>query len=97
MLTHLNGRLLNVTELAHSMELSTTAVGHYLDILEGSLMVLRLQPFFANTGKRLWLSISATTWAWPSPRRGGHRVQGRRGSQNTVGAAFLNPSPWSRS
>ena len=53
MLTHLNGRLLNVTELAHSMEVSTTAVGHYLDILEGSLMVLRLQPHFANTRKRL--------------------------------------------
>ncbi|OHD72264.1 MAG: hypothetical protein A2177_09620 [Spirochaetes bacterium RBG_13_68_11] len=53
MLTHLNGRLLNVTELAHSMELSTTAIGHYLDVLEGSLMVLRLQPFFVNTRKRL--------------------------------------------
>jgi len=53
MVTHLNGRLLNVTELAHSMELSTTAVGHYLDVLEGALMIVRLQPFFANLGKRL--------------------------------------------
>lgn len=53
MVTHLNGRLLNVTELSHSMELSTTAVGHYLDVLEGALMIVRLQPFFADLGKRL--------------------------------------------
>ena len=62
MLTHLNGRPLNVMELAHSMELSTTAVGYYLDILEGSLMVLRLQPFFANTGKRLVKRPKLCVW-----------------------------------
>jgi predicted AAA+ superfamily ATPase len=53
MLTHLQGALLNVTALAGSMEMSTTAVSHYLDILEGSLMIFRLPPFFANVGKRL--------------------------------------------
>jgi uncharacterized protein len=53
MLTHLNGSLLNQSALASSMELSTTAVAHYLDVLEGSLMVLRLPPYFANVGKRL--------------------------------------------
>ncbi len=53
MLTHLNGALMNVSALAESMEISTTAVDHYLDILEGSLMIQRLPPFFANVKKRL--------------------------------------------
>jgi len=53
MLTHLQGQLLNVTALSTSMELSTTAINHYLDILEGALMILRLQPYFANLSKRL--------------------------------------------
>jgi hypothetical protein len=53
MLTHLNGALLNVSALAQSMEISTNTVSHYLDILEGSLMIKRLPPYFANVGKRL--------------------------------------------
>jgi uncharacterized protein len=53
MLTHLQGALLNVSSLAESMEISTTAVNHYLDILEGSLMIQRLPPHFANVRKRL--------------------------------------------
>ena len=53
MLTHLQGGMLNVSSLAESMELSTNAVSHYLDILEGALMIKRLPPFFANLGKRL--------------------------------------------
>jgi predicted AAA+ superfamily ATPase len=53
MLTHLNGQLLNVTELAHSMEVPGPSAIRYLDILEGALMIRRLSPFFANTGKRL--------------------------------------------
>jgi hypothetical protein len=32
--------------------MSTTAAGHYLDVLDSSLMILRLPPFFANIGKR---------------------------------------------
>ena len=53
MLTHLQGALVNVSSLAQSMEMSTTAVTHYLDVLEGSLMIQRLPPHFANIGKRL--------------------------------------------
>jgi predicted AAA+ superfamily ATPase len=53
MLMHLNGRLLNVSDLAHSMEVSIPAAGRYLDILEGAFMIRRLPPFFANIGKRL--------------------------------------------
>jgi len=53
MLTHLQGELLNVSALAQSLELSTTAVYHYLDILEGAFMITRLPPYFANVGKRL--------------------------------------------
>ncbi len=53
MLTHLQGALLNISSLAQSMEMSTTAVSHYLDVLEGSLMIQRLPPHFADIGKRL--------------------------------------------
>jgi len=35
------------------LELSTTAISNYLDILEGVLLIRRLQPFHANIRKRL--------------------------------------------
>ncbi|MBN1835944.1 MAG: ATP-binding protein [Spirochaetales bacterium] len=53
MLSYLQGQLLNVSTLARSLELSTTAITNYLDILEGALLIRRLQPYFANIGKRL--------------------------------------------
>ena len=53
MLTSVHGQLLNVSTLAKSLELSPTAINNYLDILEGALLIRRLQPFFANLRKRL--------------------------------------------
>lgn len=53
MLTHVHGQLLNVSMLAKSLGLSTTTINNYLDILEGAMMITRLQPFFANIRKRL--------------------------------------------
>ncbi|MEW5814850.1 MAG: DUF4143 domain-containing protein, partial [Spirochaetota bacterium] len=46
-------QLLNSSLIARSLELSTTAINHYLDILEGALMIIRLPPFFINIKKRL--------------------------------------------
>lgn len=53
MLAHLHGHLLNVSDVARAMNLSTTAMLHYLDILEGAHMIRRLPPYYANVGKRL--------------------------------------------
>ena len=39
--------------LSRSLEVSTTAAANYLDILEGALLIRRLQPFHANIRKRL--------------------------------------------
>lgn len=53
MLAHLHGQLLNISDLARAMNMSAPAVLHYLDILESAQMIRRLQPYFANVGKRL--------------------------------------------
>ena len=53
MLTHVHGQLLNVSDLARSLSVSSHTVNADLDVLEGSFMVRRLQPYFANVQKRL--------------------------------------------
>jgi predicted AAA+ superfamily ATPase len=53
MLSYVHGQLLNVSTLARSLELSSTAISHYLDILEGVLLIRRLQPYYVNIRKRL--------------------------------------------
>lgn len=53
MLTHVHGQLLNVSDLARSLSVSTHTVNADLDVLEGAFMIRRLQPFFANVQKRL--------------------------------------------
>lgn len=53
MLAHVHGGILNVMDLARSMAVSQHTVEHYLDILEGAFIIRRLQPYFANIGKRL--------------------------------------------
>lgn len=53
MLTHVHGSLLNVSDLARSLAVSSHTVNSYLDVLEGTFMVRRLSPFFANVQKRL--------------------------------------------
>lgn len=53
MLAHLHGGLLNAAELASGLSISAQTVVRYLDVLEGLFIVRRLQPYFANIGKRL--------------------------------------------
>jgi len=53
MLAHLNGKLLNMSDLANSLDTSSTTMSRYLDLLEGGFMTHRLMPWFANAGKRL--------------------------------------------
>lgn len=53
MIAHRQGTLLNASELAKSLEISTQSVTRYIDLLCDLLLVRRLQPYHANIGKRL--------------------------------------------
>ena len=53
MLTHVHGNLLNVSDLARSLAVSSHTIASDLDVLEGAFMIRRLQPYFANVQKRL--------------------------------------------
>ena len=53
MLGHRQGGLLNASELARSLAVSTPAVMRYVDLLADLMLVRRLPPWFTNVGKRL--------------------------------------------
>lgn len=53
MLTHVHGQLLNVSDLARSLSVSSHTVDDHLDVLESAFMIRRLRPFHANVQKRL--------------------------------------------
>jgi hypothetical protein len=53
MLTHVHGNLLNVSDLARSLTVSSHTVAGDLDVLEGAYMIRRLHPYYANVQKRL--------------------------------------------
>lgn len=53
MLTHVHGNLLNISDLARSLTVSSHTIAGDLDVLEGAYMIRRLQPYHANVQKRL--------------------------------------------
>lgn len=53
MLTHVHGNLLNVSDLARSLSVSSHTIDANLDVLAQTFMVRRLPPYFANVQKRL--------------------------------------------
>lgn len=53
MMAHLNGSVLNASNIAQSLDVSQPTVTRYLELLEGSFMIRRLSPYFINVGKRL--------------------------------------------
>lgn len=53
MLAHNQGSLLNASKLAAALSVSAPTVTGYIDLLVDLLLVRRLRPFHANTGKRL--------------------------------------------
>ena len=53
MLAHNQGQLLNTSRLASSLEVSSPTINRYIDLLADLLLVRRLEPLHANTGKRL--------------------------------------------
>jgi len=53
MLAHVNGGLWNASQLAASLGVSYHTVDRYVDILEQAFLIRKIQPYFANLGKRL--------------------------------------------
>lgn len=53
MIAHLNGQLLNLSALGNSLDISAPTVRRYIDFLESAFLIRRLQPWHANTSKRL--------------------------------------------
>lgn len=53
MLAHYHGQVLNYSKLASVFGVSDNTVRRYIDILNGTFMTRSLQPWFANTKKRL--------------------------------------------
>jgi uncharacterized protein len=53
MLAHVHGQVWNAAQMANSMGISASSVRNYLDALEQTFMVRRLQPWYMNAGKRL--------------------------------------------
>lgn len=53
MLAHSQGQLLNASKLASNLSTSAPTISNYIDLLVDILLVRRLQPFHANTKKRL--------------------------------------------
>lgn len=53
MLTHVHGGVLTTADLARSLGVSAPTVERALDVLEGTFMIRRLPPHFANVRKRL--------------------------------------------
>lgn len=53
MLAHLQGSTLNVSRLAQNLDVSTTTVSRYIDLLVDLFLIRRLRPYHANIGKRL--------------------------------------------
>lgn len=52
MLANCHANIFNASEIGRSLNVSSTAVRHYLDILTGTFMIRELQPWFANIKKR---------------------------------------------
>lgn len=53
MISYLNSSILNVSDLSRSLGVSQPTINRYLDLLEGSFVIRRLPPYFANVSKRL--------------------------------------------
>jgi hypothetical protein len=53
MLTTVHGNILSMSGLARSLGVSSPTIARYLDVLEGSFLIRRLQPYSVNISKRL--------------------------------------------
>lgn len=52
MIAHYHGQLFNASEISRSIEVTNKTASRYLDILAGTFMIRRLNPWFENISKR---------------------------------------------
>ena len=52
MVAHWHGNILNASELARSLDVSSPTIKRYLDILDGTFITRTLQPWYENMRKR---------------------------------------------
>ncbi len=53
MISHVHAGVQQYSDLSRSLGITVPTVKRYLDILEGTFIVRRLQPYYTNAGKRL--------------------------------------------
>jgi predicted AAA+ superfamily ATPase len=53
MLAHLNGQILNYSDIGRSLQISSPTIKTYIDFFESSFLIKRLQPYYFNIKKRL--------------------------------------------
>ena len=53
MLAHLNGQVLNYSDLANSLQLSSPTIRSYIDFFENAFLIRKIQPYFFNIKKRI--------------------------------------------
>lgn len=52
MLAHYHGNILNLEDLSRSLGINSKTIRYYLDVLTGTFMIRKLQPWCENIGKR---------------------------------------------
>jgi len=53
MIAHINGQILNLSQLSNSLDTSVNTVKHYIEILNQTYLIRLLKPYEASLGKRL--------------------------------------------
>jgi len=53
MLSHINAQVINYSNIAKSLAVSSTTVKKYIDFLENAFLIRQLQPFYPNIKKRM--------------------------------------------
>ncbi len=53
MCAHLHGQMLNLSGLGHSLGVSHTTIRNYIDVMTGTFMIRKLEPYYSNIDKRL--------------------------------------------
>jgi hypothetical protein len=53
MLSHVNAQVINYSNIARSLGVSSTTLKKYIDFLENAFLIRQLQPFYPNIKKRI--------------------------------------------
>ena len=53
MLSHVNAQVINYSNIAKSLSVSSTTLKKYIDFLENAFLIRQLQPFYPNIKKRI--------------------------------------------